>query len=80
MQRQAVGVISGGFCVWASFVAKDGRVDTNQLKLNSGETNDLARVDKWCASDALPLPAMRLARSLDRSSQNHETNIRYGNP
>ena len=47
MQRQAVGVISGGFCVCASpfFVAKDGCVDTNQLKLNSGKaTNDLLPV------------------------------------
>jgi hypothetical protein len=40
MQRQAVGVISGGFCVCASFVAKDGRVDANPLKLNSGETTN----------------------------------------
>ena len=34
-QRQAVRVISGGFCVCASpyFVAKDGRIDTTQPKV-----------------------------------------------
>jgi hypothetical protein len=34
-QRQAVRVVSGGFCVCASpyFVAKDGRIDTKKLKV-----------------------------------------------